>query len=143
MSRGLKANRAETPQNDRRTSRGGLPARRAMNRWAWRLFRREWRQQLLVLVLVLAAVAATVIGATVATNDPPPANTGFGTAGAMFSAVAPDPHLASQIATLRQRSGPASWSWFWRSSCSASPARRRARRRRPGATGTCCSWSSA
>jgi putative ABC transport system permease protein len=88
------------------TGNGGVPARRAVVRWAWRLFRREWRQQLLVLVLVLVAVAATVIGATVATNDPPPANTGFGTARDMFSAAAPDPHLASQIATLRQRSGP-------------------------------------
>jgi putative ABC transport system permease protein len=85
---------------------GGVPARRAVVRWAWRLFRREWRQQLLVLVLVLVAVAATVIGATVATDTPPPANTGFGSAGAMFSVPAPDPHLAAQLATLRQRSGP-------------------------------------
>ena len=26
---------------------GGVPARRAMLRWSWRLFKREWRQQLL------------------------------------------------------------------------------------------------
>jgi putative ABC transport system permease protein len=84
---------------------GGIPARRAVVRWAWRLFRREWRQQLLVLVLVLVAVAATVIGATVATDEPPPANTGFGTASDMFTAAMPDPHLASQIAALRQRFG--------------------------------------
>ena len=31
---------------------GGAPARRAVIRWAWRLFRREWRQQLLVLALM-------------------------------------------------------------------------------------------
>jgi hypothetical protein len=30
---------------------GGMAARRAVIRWAWRLFRREWRQQLLVLAL--------------------------------------------------------------------------------------------
>ena len=28
---------------------GGLGARRAVLRWAWRMFRREWRQQILVL----------------------------------------------------------------------------------------------
>jgi len=35
---------------------GGVPARRAMLRWAWRLFRREWRQQLMILLLVSVAV---------------------------------------------------------------------------------------
>jgi putative ABC transport system permease protein len=44
---------------------GGAPARRAVIRWAWRLFRREWRQQLLVLSLITAAVAGTVLGAAV------------------------------------------------------------------------------
>jgi hypothetical protein len=49
-------------------------------RWAWRLFRREWRQQFLVLALITLAVAATITGAAVATNTPPSANFGFGTA---------------------------------------------------------------
>ena len=31
---------------------GGLVARRAVSRWAWRLFKREWRQQLLILALI-------------------------------------------------------------------------------------------
>src|SRR5580704_3596717 len=38
----------------------GIVARRAVIRWGWRLFRREWRQQLLVLGLLTVAVAATV-----------------------------------------------------------------------------------
>ena len=59
---------------------GGVPARRAMIRWAWRLFKREWRQQLLILLLVIVAVAAVVVGAAVAVNTPPPANAGYGTA---------------------------------------------------------------
>ncbi|HEY6309711.1 MAG TPA: hypothetical protein VIY52_02740 [Streptosporangiaceae bacterium] len=42
------------------TGNGGVPARRAVIRWAWRLFRREWRQQLLVLGLLTVAVAATI-----------------------------------------------------------------------------------
>jgi putative ABC transport system permease protein len=37
------------------TGHGGMPARRAVVRWAWRLFRREWRQQSLVLALLLNA----------------------------------------------------------------------------------------
>jgi len=51
-----------------------------MIRWAWRLFKREWRQQLLILLLVIVAVAAVVVGSAVATNTPPPANAGYGTA---------------------------------------------------------------
>ena len=42
---------------------GGVASRRAVTRWAWRLFRREWRQQLLVLALIVVAVAATIVGA--------------------------------------------------------------------------------
>jgi hypothetical protein len=37
------------------TGNGGIPARRAVFRWGWRLFRREWRQQLLVLGLLTVA----------------------------------------------------------------------------------------
>ena len=85
---------------------GGMPARRAVTRWAWRLFRREWRQQLLVLALITLAVAATIIGAAAATNNPPPKNAGFGTARDMATFQAPDAHLASQIAALQQRFHP-------------------------------------
>ncbi len=85
---------------------GGMPARRAVTRWAWRLFRREWRQQLLVLALITVAVAATIIGAAAATNNPPPKNAGFGTAQDMATFQAPDPHLASQLAALQQRFHP-------------------------------------
>src|ERR1700761_6215936 len=62
------------------TTSGGVAARRAMLRWSWRLFKREWRQQFLILLLIAVAVAATVVGAAVAVNTPPPANAGFGTA---------------------------------------------------------------
>ncbi len=87
------------------TGNGGVPARRAVIRWAWRLFRREWRQQLLVLALIIVAVGATVLGAAVATNTPPAANAGFGTAQDLATYSAPDAHLASQIAALQQRFG--------------------------------------
>ena len=87
------------------TSNGGVPARQAVIRWAWRMFRREWRQQLLVLALIVAALAATVIGAAVATDTPPPAGAGFGTAQDMATFQDGGSQLAGQIAALQQRFG--------------------------------------
>jgi putative ABC transport system permease protein len=51
-----------------RPAGGGLPARRAVVRWAIRLARREWRQQLLIFALITVTVAATFIGSAVATT---------------------------------------------------------------------------
>ena len=84
---------------------GGVPARRAMVRWAWRLFRREWRQQLLVLALLTVAVGGTILGAAVATNTPPPANRGFGTANHLVTLPGNDPHLTADIAAIRRQFG--------------------------------------
>ena len=50
---------------------GGAPARRALVRWALRLFRREWRQHALVLALLGLAVAIAVAGAATAYNMAP------------------------------------------------------------------------
>ena len=101
MSTGL----LERPAPAGAPGHGGVPARRAVIRWAWRLLRREWRQQLLVLGLVTVAVAATIVGAAVATDTPTAANAGFGTAQDQATFQAPDPHLASQIAALQHRFG--------------------------------------
>lgn len=84
---------------------GGVPARRAVLRWAWRMFRREWRQQLLMLGLIVVAIAAVVVGSATAHDTPPAANAGFGTATDMATFQAPDSHLAGQIAALRRRFG--------------------------------------
>ncbi|HEV7957917.1 MAG TPA: FtsX-like permease family protein [Acidimicrobiales bacterium] len=59
---------------------GGLPARRAVTRWAWRLLRREWRQQILILALITVAVAATTVGVGVSSNTPLSTYVGFGNA---------------------------------------------------------------
>jgi putative ABC transport system permease protein len=92
---------AETRAGD-----GGIAARRAMIRWGWRLFRREWRQQLLILALLALAVAATILGAGVATNAPPPANEGYGSANFLVTLPGSDPHLSADIAAIKAHFGP-------------------------------------
>ena len=88
-------------------SHGGAPARRAVIRWAWRLFRREWRQQVLVLALIIVAVAATIVGAAVATNTPPPSHAGYGTANTLVTLPGTDPQLGADLAAIRSRFGAA------------------------------------
>jgi putative ABC transport system permease protein len=87
----------------------GIVARRAVIRWAVRLFRREWRQQLLVLGLLTVAVAATIWGASVVTNAqlPDPNWATYGTAAAKATLPGSDPHLAADIAAIQRRWGPA------------------------------------
>jgi len=84
----------------RQPSDGGLPARRAVTRWAWRLFRTEWRQQFLILALITVAVAATILGSSVAVNNPPPKNAGFGTAPYAASFPTYNAHAKSVITQL-------------------------------------------
>ena len=87
----------------------GIVARRAVFRWGWRLFRREWRQQLLVLGLLTVAVAATIWGTSVVTNTQLPNATyaTLGTAAASATLSGADPHLAADIAAIAGRWGPA------------------------------------
>ena len=69
-----------------------VAARRAVVRWAWRLFRREWRQQILVLTLLTVAVAAAVGLAAAAYNLAPVAGEAeFGTANSYFTFEDPEP----------------------------------------------------
>jgi putative ABC transport system permease protein len=91
------------------TGNGGIAARRAVMRWGWRLFRREWRQQLLILGLLTVAVAATIWGAGVANNTLPhnPDYATFGTAAAFVTLPGGDPHLAADIAAIQSSWGPA------------------------------------
>jgi putative ABC transport system permease protein len=94
-----------TPVVSSRPVDGGVPARRAVLRWAWRLFRREWRQQFLILALITVAVAATIVGSAVAMNNPPPKNAGFGTAGYSISFATYSSQAAADVARL-ERLGP-------------------------------------
>ena len=84
---------------------GGVPARRAVIRWALRLLRREWRQQLLILALITAAVGATVVASPVATDTPAPVAAVLGTArDAAFLSGAPA-RIEAAITGLERRFG--------------------------------------
>jgi putative ABC transport system permease protein len=88
-----------------RTSRrsGGMAARRAVVRWAWRLFRRDWRQQVLILGLITVSVAAAIFGAAVAYNAAPASGRAdFGDANYRLKFDGSDPQLDAQIAAARQ-----------------------------------------
>lgn len=96
----------ERPDAGRDTGpRYNVPARRAVVRWARRLLRREWRQQVLILALITVAVAATIVGSAVATNSPQPKTFGFGTAQDAVTFTTSDARTASVVAELRQRFG--------------------------------------
>src|SRR5215207_1192355 len=89
------------------TERDPGPGRRAVVRWAWRLFRREWRQQLLVLTLVTVAVTVAVATAAVAMSASAAGHADFGDANAMAHLDAkrnPDAAQAA-VAAARQRFG--------------------------------------
>lgn len=89
------------------TGNGGVPARRAVIRWGWRLFRREWRQQLLVLTLLAVAVGVTIFAAAVGTNAPSSPNAAtFGTAQHLVTLPGRDPHLSSDLAAIEKYFSP-------------------------------------
>ena len=95
------------PPTGRRSATGGTPARRAVVRWAWRMFRREWRRQVLVLALLAVAVGATTVGLALASNAAElHADPTFGTASSIFHLPGSDPALAGDIAAARRAFGP-------------------------------------
>jgi putative ABC transport system permease protein len=84
-----------------------MAARRAVIRWALRLLRREWRQQLLILALITVAVGATVIGATVATDSQGPIAGTLGTARDAASVSGSPAEINAGIARVRGLYGTA------------------------------------
>src|SRR5215471_6550386 len=76
---------------------------RAVIRWASRMFRREWRQQLLVVTLLTVAVAAAVASVTVVYNTAPADDAAFGSADHSLRFDAADPRkLAAGLAAARR-----------------------------------------
>jgi putative ABC transport system permease protein len=90
--------------NRKRARGGGVAARRAVVRWAVRMLRRGWRQQVLVLSLLTVAVAAAIGFASAAYNAAPVSgNAEFGTASSFFRFEEPDAEaLEADVAAARE-----------------------------------------
>src|SRR5215208_1478046 len=85
---------------------GGVAARRAVTRWAQRMFRREWRQQVLVVTLLTVAVAAAIGSITLVYNTGAAANSEFGSATTLLEFDATDPRrLEAGLAAARKSFG--------------------------------------
>ena len=91
------------PPTGQRGARSSGPARRAVRRWAWRLLRREWRQQVLVLALLTLAVAATTVGLGLVVNVQGGDQGLFGNANARIDIGNPGPQGVTTDVALAQR----------------------------------------
>jgi putative ABC transport system permease protein len=69
------------------------------------MFRREWRQQVLIMILVAVAVATTILGAGVIEGSGVPQNAEFGTANQLAQLSGIDPHLGAELSALRGHFG--------------------------------------
>ena len=89
-----------------RATSGGIAAREAVLRWSLRMFRREWRQQILICLLVAAAVAVTIFAAGIISGAQVPQNAGYGSANQLAALSGQDPHLNEELGVLRAHFGP-------------------------------------
>jgi putative ABC transport system permease protein len=84
----------------------GVAARRAVIRWSGRMFRREWRRQLLVVALLTVAVTAAIGSVTVVYNTTPPDGAELGSAAHLLSLDGADARkLEAALVAARQRFG--------------------------------------
>src|SRR5262245_60706871 len=84
---------------------GGIAARRAVIRWAGRMFRREWRQQLLVAALLTVAVAAAIGSITMVYNTAPADNAEHGSATYILEFDGSNPRVMAEVADVRKHFG--------------------------------------
>ncbi len=84
---------------------GGIAARRAVIRWASRMFRREWRQQLLVVTLLTVAVAAAIASITLVYNTAPADNARHGSASYILWYDGTNPNFEAELASARKYFG--------------------------------------
>jgi putative ABC transport system permease protein len=97
----------ERPTASATLTSGARNGRRAITRWAWRLFKREWRQQVLVVSLLIVAVAATTVGLGLVGNVISGDTAILGTANTRIDidATAPTVNIAAEVAQARQLFG--------------------------------------
>jgi putative ABC transport system permease protein len=101
--------RDDRPAREPEDPRRAAMARRTLTRWAVRLALREWKQRILIVLLIAVASAATLLGIAVASATPGMPNAGtFGTAATLVGLPANTPSLPGVIATIEKAYGPAS-----------------------------------
>jgi putative ABC transport system permease protein len=84
-------------------------ARRALLHWGLRLLRREWKQRVIIVVLIAVATAAMILGTNVASATPGTPNASiYGTSSTLIILNGGTPHLAADIAKISKAYGPAS-----------------------------------
>src|SRR5690349_8305209 len=84
---------------------GRRAGRRAISRWAWRLLRREWRQQFLVIALLAVAVASTIVGLGLVVNVQSSEQALAGTANTRIDIADPGQQAAADVAAAKQAFG--------------------------------------
>src|SRR5262245_8272876 len=83
-----------------------MTGRRPVIRWASRMFRREWRGQILVLALLTVAAAAAIGSITIAHNTIPADNSQFGSANTRLDFDGSNAHtLQAGLAAARRSFG--------------------------------------
>ena len=86
---------------------GGVAARRAVVRWSWRLFRREWRQQLVVLTLLTFSTTTALFAAIAVYHMQDSSDSTFGRARHRITLVGADPSATTAaVQDLTGRFGP-------------------------------------
>jgi putative ABC transport system permease protein len=101
--------REDRPVREPEDPRRAAMARRTISRWALRLALREWKQRILIVLLVAVASAATLLGIAVASaaGGTPNAST-FGTAQTLVQLPGTTANLTSVIARIEKAYGTAS-----------------------------------
>jgi putative ABC transport system permease protein len=84
-------------------------ARRALLHWGLRLLRREWKQRVIIVVLIAVATAAMILGTNVASATPGTPNASiYGTSSTLIILNGSTPHLPADVARISKAYGPAS-----------------------------------
>jgi putative ABC transport system permease protein len=101
--------RDDRPVREPEDPRRAAIARRSLSRWALRLALREWKQRMLIVLLIAVASAATLLGIAVATGTAgtPNAST-FGTAQTLIQLPGTTRNLPGVISSIEKAYGPAS-----------------------------------
>jgi putative ABC transport system permease protein len=101
--------REDRPIREPEDPRRAAMARRALSRWAVRLALREWKQRVLIVLLIAVASAATLLGIAVASATPGTLHAGtFGTAQTLIELPGNTPGLPGVIAKIEKAYGTAS-----------------------------------